>query len=124
MNDLQKEYEFYSSKRELAETLVFNFLFGVIGKDRSWHHLRRLTDEQNHAFAEFAVRDEKGAILQIFGANRYEQFCDRLGILEEQTACVISGNYALTEAMQAVADKYWFCRSVTADDLNDFVRKG
>lgn len=124
LNDLQKEYEFYSSKKELAETLVFNFLSGVLGKDRSWHHLRRLTDEQNHAFAEFAVRDEKGAILQIFGANRYEQFCDRLGILEEQTACVISGNYALTEAMQAVADKYWFCRSVTADDLNDFVRKG
>ncbi len=123
LKPIERKLNFYSSKKDLAEQLIFNFLFSIFEKDKYWYHLQRLTPEQERIFADFAVKDEKGAILRIFNSSQYEYYCDYLGILEEQTAQVVSGNYELTDAMKVVANNYGYCSVNTQESLRAFVQE-
>lgn len=118
---LEKDLKLYREKEDQTNSLIYNFLQSIFaGKPSRWQ-LQRLTPEQKKTLAEYAVRDEKGAIIQLFHAEGYEQFCDYLGILQEQTEWVIAGNYQLTGLMQVVADHYGYEHATTKEDLKAFV---
>lgn len=118
---LEKELNFYKEKEDTTHSLAYNLLTSIFKNDRTRWQLQRLTPEQKAAFAEFAARDEKGAIIKLFDAEGYENFCDFLGILEEQTERVITGKYGLTDMMQIVVNNYGYQPAHTQEALKAFV---
>lgn len=120
---LNKNLNFLSAKSELAEQIIYNFLFSIFEKDTYWYHLNRLTLDQKRTLADFAAKDERGVILQIMSPGQYERFCDCLGILENQTAQVIAGDYRLNEPMQIVAQKYGYTPAHRREDFDAFIEQ-
>lgn len=119
----QEKLNFYSKKAELSAQLIMNILFSIFSRDGYFYHLNRLTDDQKKILARYVVQDEKACMLQIFNPEQYERFCDYLGILEGQTEQAISGNYELTEDMQAVARNYGYNQADDSENLSAFVQE-
>ena len=118
---VQRDLALHKEKEDQTSSVVHNFLYSIFAGEKYWYQLQRLKPEQKKTLAEFAVKDEKGAIMQLLHADGYEQFCDYLGILQEQTERVIAGNHQLTEQMQLVADKYGYQHATTKEALKSFV---
>jgi len=121
MESLKKELDFHRKKKDNTTTLIFNFLYSILDKEQSWYKLNRLTPEQKEIFAEFAVKDEKGAILRILETSRYELFCDYLKIRENQTDCAIAGNYEFSPLMEIIASKHGYKHAAGKEQLKAFV---
>ncbi len=120
---LGKRLNFYKGKKDTARSLVYNVLGSIFENSLTNWQLHRLTSEQKRMLADFAVRDEKGAVVTIFQAEGYERFCDYLDVLEEQTEKVISGDYELTEMMKVVANNHGYKSANTKETLKEFVDK-
>lgn len=120
---LETEYNFYNEKEDTTGSLIYNILASIYDRDHTQWQLQRLTPEQKIKLAEFAIKDEKGAIRQIFHASGYEQFCDYLKILEQQTDAVLAGEYTLIPMMQIIAANHGYVSAQTPEELSAFVNE-
>lgn len=118
---IENECNFYNEKEEQTSSLIYNFFRSIFSGEKYWYQLKRLKPEQKRLLAELAVRDEKGAIIKLFCNQGYELFCDYLGILEEQTKRVMSGDYRLTEWMKIVGNNHGYQSATTREELKYFV---
>jgi hypothetical protein len=124
LETVEKQLNIQKRKKEDSDIIVRNLMRSIFkSDDRHWFHLQRLTPEQKKMLAEFAARDEKGVIMELFEANGYEHFCDYLGILDAQTERVLAGDFELTDAMRGIATKYGYQHATTKEALSGFARE-
>lgn len=120
---LEPDLNFQAARVDQTHTVIYNMLNSIFSKEKHWYHLQRLTPDQNKLLAEYAVKDEKGAILTLCEAAGYELYCDYLGILTAQTERVIAGDDTITPWMRVVADRYGYQHAETREALTDFATK-
>ena len=116
---LYEDGQFYKERTDVAENIFYNYLCSIFKSDKYWYTLNRLTSEQKNILAHHVVKDEKGVFAKVFNGDRYNSFCDFIGVLPKQTEKIVSGDYELTDTMQVVADNMGYQKAETKEDLNN-----
>ncbi|MDD3019719.1 MAG: hypothetical protein PHX61_01910 [Alphaproteobacteria bacterium] len=119
----EADLKFHKRIKDECETFIINALESVLSEEDLWYHIQRLTQEQKTALIDFAIRDEKKALLAMMRPERYERLCDYNNVLMTQIDRVIAGDNNLTPDMQLVSNNYGYQPARTSADLSSFVRK-